>query len=113
MTVEEFVIHILSSALDVPVAGNVPSSGTGENYVTVEQLSSRSKDRVYTASLAVQSWGESREKASEINEQVKNAMAEAAALDTVSRCALTNDYYYPDIETKHPRYQAVFDVILF
>lgn len=113
MTVEEFVIHILSSALDVPVAGNVPSSGTEENYVTVEQLSSRSSDRVYAASIAVQSWGESRERASEINEQVKNAMAEAAALDTVSRCALTNDYYYPDIETKHPRYQAVFDVILF
>lgn len=111
MTVEEFVVHILSSALDVPVAGNVPSSGT--DYVTVEQLSSRSSDRVYTASLAVQSWGQSRERAGEINEQVKNAMAEAAALDTVSRCALTNDYYYPDIETKHPRYQAVFDVILF
>lgn len=111
MTVEEFVIHILSSALDVPVAGNVPSSGT--DYVTVEQLGSRSTDQVYTASLAVQSWGESRESASEINEQVKNAMAEAAALDTVSRCALTDDYYYPDIETKHPRYQAVFDVVLF
>ena len=44
---------------------------------------------------------------------VPHDIAEAAALDTVSRCALTNDYYYPDIETKHPRYQAVFDVILF
>lgn len=113
MKVEEFVIEKLSAALSVPVSGDVPSSGTVESFVTVEQTGSASSDFVYAATIAVQSWAGTRDEACNLNEQVKTAMEAVAALDTVSRCLLTNDYHFPDLTTKRPRYQAVFEVILF
>lgn len=111
MTVEEFVIEQLSASLSVPVGG--AQMGTDASFVTVEQLGSSTADHTYTASLALQSWGQSRSEAAAINEEVKTKMAAVAGLPEVSRCRLENDYYFPDLETKRPRYQAVFEVILF
>jgi len=111
MNAEEYIINHLYEVMSVPVSG--PKLGTSEDFVTVEQLSSSTADRTYTASLAVQSWSNGRSAAATINEEVKKQMAAVAGLPEVSRCRLENDYYFPDLETKSPRYQAVFEVILF
>ncbi len=111
MSIEEFVISFLGEALEEPVSGDVPEAGT--RFVTVEKTGGSVRDHIRHATIAVQSWAESRAEADKLNEQVKAAMAMAIARPEISRCALTNDYNYPDLETKRPRYQALFDIVYF
>ena len=35
----------------------------------------------------------------------------AVLLTEISRCALDTDYNYPDLATKRPRYQALFEIV--
>lgn len=109
MNTEEFIIKYLSEKLDVPVSGEVPNPLI-ESFVTVEQTGSRTENHLYHPTLAIQSWAESRAKARALNEKVKNAMAAAIFCPEISRCALDTDYNFPDLELKHPRYQAIFAI---
>jgi hypothetical protein len=109
MTAEEFIIQYLANTLTVPVSGDVPSPKP-ERFVTVEQVASKTENHVYHPRLAVQSWAESRNDASDLNEEVKKAMAAAVAAPEISRCALDTDYNFPELELKHPRYQAMFEI---
>ena len=112
MSAETFYIGYLSGALDVPVSGDVPSPRP-QRFVTVEQTGSRQDNLVYSATLAVQSWAESREAAAALNERVKTAMIASKASPHVLRCSLSTDYNYPELDTRSPRYQAIFNVIVW
>ena len=111
MSAETFYIGHLSDALDVPVSGDVPSPRP-QRFVTVEQTGSRQSNLVYMVTLAVQSWAESREAAAELNERVKTAMIASKASPHVLSCSLSTDYNYPELDTRSPRYQAIFNVIV-
>lgn len=111
MSAESFYIGYLSDALDAPVSGDVPSPRP-QRFVTVEQTGSRQDNLIYLATLAVQSWAESREAAAELNERVKTAMTASKASPHVLRCSLATDYNYPELDTRSPRYQAIFNVIV-
>lgn len=109
MTAEEFIVQYLANALSVPVSGDIPSP-MPERFVTVEQVASKTENHVYHPRIAVQSWAGSRNDASDLNEEVKKAMSAAVAAPEISRCALDTDYNFPELELKHPRYQALFDI---
>ena len=109
MTIEEYVVLFLSGKLSVPVRGDVPSPVL-PSFVTVEKTGARETDRIRSATLAVQSWAESRDAASRLCAQVEAAMASLAAEPEISRCALDTSYNHPDLARKKPRYQAVFNI---
>lgn len=110
MTIEEFMIDYLGTALAAEVRGSVPHPMPDE-FVTVEKTGSSLVNRINAATLAVQSWSTSRAAAAALNELVKAAMAAAVARPEISRCALDSDYNYTDEATNKNRYQAVFDVV--
>lgn len=109
MTAEEFFIEYLSNALPVPVSGDVPNPKP-ERFVTLEQTGSRTENHIYHPTLAVQAWAETRAEAGELNELVKAAMLEAISQPRISNCQLDTDYYFPELEMQHPRYQAIFAI---
>ena len=111
MNIEKLIINYLSAQLAVPVYGDVPNLDTEAEFVTVEKVGSSERDHVCKSSLAVQSWSTSRAKAAELNETAKSAMRSAVLLTEISRCALDTDYNYPDLATKRPRYQALFEIV--
>lgn len=110
MSVEEFIIEYLSKRLSVPVYGDVPDLHTVNEFVTVEKIGSSVNNHIYKATVAVQSWSTSRARADALNERVKPVMAAAVELPELSRCQLTNDYNFPALASKRPRYQALFEV---
>lgn len=109
MRAEEFFVDFLSGALNVPVSGDVPDPKP-ERFVTLEQTGSRTENYIYHPTLAVQAWAETRADAGELIEEVKAAMAKAIERPKVSSCKLETDYYFPELETKSPRYQAIFQI---
>lgn len=109
MTVEEFFVEYLSSALDVPVSGDIPDPKP-ERFVTLELTGSRSENFLYHPIIAVQAWADNRADAGRLNEAVKTAMAKAVELPRISRCRLNGDYYFPELELKIPRYQSTYEV---
>lgn len=111
MNIEAFIIEFLSARLDVPVSGDRPDLSTATKFVTVEKTGSNYANHISSAEIAVQSWSTSRAAASELNEKVKKAMAEALHQDCISRCALDTDYNFPDLASKRPRYQALYEVV--
>lgn len=110
MTVEEFYVDFLTEALDVPVSGNVPEDPRPERFVTIEKTGSSTDNFVYRPVIAVQSWAETRMDAARLNELVKQAMLGSIVSPRIFRCNLDTDYYFPELELKQPRYQAVFEI---
>lgn len=109
MTSEQFFVSYLNEELPENVSANVPSP-LPERFVTVEKTGSQTANRITTDTLAVQSWAASREEAMLLNEAVKALMLAAAQLPEISRVECETDYNYPDLSTKHPRYQALYAV---
>ena len=112
MSIEAFFVDYLSSRLNVPVSGDIPSPRPPA-FVTVEQTGSSHLNHVNRADLVVQSWAESRAEAIALNLQVVDAMEAACEEAMISRCQLESYYNFPDLSTKSARYQAAFEVVHF
>ena len=115
MTIEQFVIQYLSGAevlAGIPVSGSIPHS-MPTVFVTVEQTASNRADLISSAEIVVESWAGSRAGAADLNEAVKGLMDALAAEPEISQSSLDTDYNYPDLETNHPRYHAVYNIVYF
>ena len=112
MTIEGFIIDAISSVLEAPVYGDRPSPMPAR-FHTVEKTGSRETDHVQQATIVVQSWAESRNEAAALNELAKEAMRALIALPAISSVECETDYNYPDLTTRKPRYQALFNVVFF
>lgn len=114
--IEEIIRNFLAQRLDVPVRLSVPAPAPAR-FVVVEKTGSGYDDGLYSAVLAVQSYGPAATShdgtldAAKLNELVKAAMQDADSLPQLARCELSTDYNFPDTTRKRPRYQAVFDVV--
>ena len=109
LSIEAFLINFLNSRLEVAVSGDIPTPRP-PRFVTLEQTGSRTENYIYHTTLAVQAWAKTRADAGELIEEVKAAMAKAIEQPKVSSCKLETDYYFPELETKSPRYQAIFQI---
>ena len=83
---------------------------TPARFVLIEKTGSTMLNHIETATLAIQSYGETLFDAMQINEQVKAAMFNAVESTAFSKIELNSDYNFTDTATKHPRMQAVFVV---
>lgn len=107
--IEKIVLDYLNKMLDVPVYMEEPTEHL-QSYVVLEKTGGSKKNYICSATLAIQSYGETLYEAASLNEKVKTAMEDIIVLDEVSKSALNSDYNYTDTEKKKYRYQAVFNL---
>lgn len=112
MIIEAILISYLSEQLSVPVYAERPEK-PGKSFVLVEKVGSQSRNRVETATVAIQSYAGTLLEAAELNRLVKDKMDLITARTDVSSARLNSDYNFTDTATKHYRYQAVYDVVYF
>lgn len=112
--IEQIVYEYLASYFDndVPVYMMRPDDQNPEmtTFIVLEKTGSSSENHLHTATIAVQSYAPTLYEAALLNERVKQAMAESITLNDITRCDLNGDYNFTDIESRRPRYQAVFDI---
>lgn len=107
--IEKVILNYLNENLNVPVFMERPEKDVGE-FVVVEKTGSRRTNHIDRATIALQSFGNTLQRAAEINEEVKAAMDTLITLPGVSRSQLNSDYNYTDTQKKRYRYQAVYDI---
>lgn len=93
-----------------PCYMSVPEKPSG-NFCVLEKTGSSYKDGIFTAMLAVQSYGSSDYAAAQLSHRVVQTMLDADTLPEIVSCTLNTDYNFPDTTRKLPRYQAVFEVV--
>lgn len=108
--IELTILDYLEECLGVPVYVEEPETQP-DAYVLVEKTAGSKENHIYRATLAIQSYAESMVDAMELNEQVKEAMDEAATLTDVAKSELNSDYNFTDTETNRYRYQAVYNLV--
>ena len=110
--IETIVLDYLKGQLPVPVYLERPAAPP-ERYVLIEKTGGSRRNRLQSATLAIQSLAESLYQAALLNEAVKAAMEEAVSLPELSRAKLNSDYNFTDTTTREYRYQAVYDVTYY
>lgn len=107
--IEVTILNYLKNALSTPVSMEIPKQQP-QSFVVLEKTGSGKRNRLCSATFAVQSYAPSMYEAAELNEAVKAAMESAVALDEVTSVELNSDYNYTDTASKKYRYQAVFEI---
>lgn len=107
--VELVVYKYLLSKLDIPVYMEIPSNAP-TTFVRIEKTGSSQENYIKSATFAIQSYADTLYNACALNEEVKQAMDSMIELGDVFSAKLNSDYNYTDEETKHYRYQAVYDI---
>lgn len=108
--IELSILNHLKTSLSPITVTTEKKQSMPDSFVVIEKTGSSQNDRLFHATLAVQSYAESIYEAMVLNEAVKKAMFDAEVLPEITRVELNSDYNYPDLTTKKPRYQAVFDI---
>lgn len=112
LLIEAVVVNHLMMALDVSVSTEVPKNPPSE-FVVVEKTGSDRTNLINTATLAIQSYGATMYDAAVLNENVKEAMDDLIADDSIASVRFQSDYNYTDTSTKRYRYQAVYNVTYY
>lgn len=89
---------------------SMPEKPSG-NFCILEKTGDSPDEGIYTATLAVQSYGSSDYAAAQLSHRVMQTMLDADTLPEIVSCTLNTDYNFPDTTRKLPRYQAVFEVV--
>ena len=109
--IEVAVLNYLKDIFkNIPVVMEIPRNVPDE-FILLEKTGSIRSDRLMSSTFAVQSWAGSMYRAMSLNEEVVEAMLSITTIKEVSSVQLNSDYNYTDVETKHPRYQAVFNLV--
>ena len=107
--VREFLIN----KLKVDVFLEYPTDKNIDEFILIEKVGSSRENRLYSATIAIQSYGEYMFRAATLNERVKQAMEDLANDRKIGSVRLNSDYNFTDIEMKRYRYQAVFDIYYY
>ncbi|MBS4750970.1 hypothetical protein KG091_07750 [Carnobacteriaceae bacterium zg-ZUI78] len=110
--IELIVKEYLSLRLDVPSfferEPHMP-----DKCIIIEKTSGSYKNKLKSATIAIQSYANTLYEAALLNENVKDVMDKIIELDTISGVHLNSDYNFTDTEMKLYRYQAVFDIFYY
>jgi len=112
MNIEFLIIDYLNEALTVPAYGEVPKTPP-ESFVVVEKTSGGERDRIRSATLAIQSYAATKAQTATLNESVIEVMRGAIGLDEICACRLNSDYNFTDTAKHQYRYQAVFNIFYY
>ena len=107
--IEEIILNYLRENA-FPCYMSMPENPSG-NFCILEKTGDSPDEGIYTATLAVQSYGSSDYAAAQLSHRVVQTMLDADTLPEIVSCTLNTDYNFPDTTRKLPRYQAVFDVV--
>jgi hypothetical protein len=107
--IEKIIFNYLNSVLPVKAYLEEPEK-PAKSYVLIEKTGSNRRNHVNRATIAVQSYAASMQKAAELNETVKTAMDNLINLPDIGASRLNSDYNFTDTATKRYRYQAVYDI---
>lgn len=106
--IEIIVREYLEKELGVHVSTEFPNNAKGK-FIVIEMTGQSESDCLFSCSIAVQSYGDSRMDAAGLNEAVKDAMRVLQhKCACVSGCTLESSYPFPDLQRKRNRYQSVF-----
>lgn len=107
--IEKTVIRYLRKKFSEEKVGYEPPKGMTDRFVTVEKTGSQQLTRgLYQSTIAVQSWGKSKQEAAELSERICTALREIPDEEDEVTSAYGADYDFTDTTTKKYRYQAVF-----
>jgi len=107
--IELIIKQHLDERLSVPSYFEKPKDKP-KRYVIVDKTGSGKTNHLPTATVAFQSYAESKYQAILLNEEVKSVVEDMIELDDIRGLDLNSDYNFTDITTKEYRYQAVFDI---
>jgi len=109
--IEQTIYDYLKAQItNVPIYMETPANPPAK-YCLVEKTGSSVSDHIYTATIVVQSVDSSLIGAATLNETVKTVMDGAISQSSICKCKLNSDYNFTDTETKHYRYQCVYDIV--
>lgn len=112
MMIEILLKNYLEKILKISVIMELAEI-TDKKHVVIQKTGSRVKNHIKKSTFAIQSYGESLYEAAKLNEEVKAAMENFITEQEISKIELDTDYYFPSIETKQYRYQAVFEITYY
>jgi|SRR5690625_987195 len=104
------ILNYLEKELSVPVFMEKPSEDIPKEYVILDRTGSSKANHLLSATIAFQSYAESKYEAAKLNEELKSVVKKMVELDEVAGVKLNSDYNFTDTTTKEYRYQAVFDI---
>ena len=107
--IEKIILDYLNETLSVPAYMEIPKDAP-TRFVVIEKTGSSLRNHIKDAIFAVQSYADSLYDAAVLNEELKQTMLSAVALDDIVSVRLNTDYNYTDSTTKQYRYQAVFEI---
>lgn len=107
--IEKVLYDYLKETTDTPVFLEIPASPP-DAFILLEKTGETASDHIWAATVAVQTYAKTLYNAAALNETVKTLMFGAVRLPNVSKVDLNSAYNYTDPNTKHYRYQAVFDI---
>ena len=111
--IEKIIYDYLNSLEGVNAYTEMPKTFPGNCYL-IEKTGDRRTNHINTATIAIQSYGETLYDAMLLNDSLKDIMLDGLILlDSVSGVKLNSDYNYTDTTTKRYRYQAVFVVTYY
>ena len=106
MDVERVVAQRLMGATGINAVLEVPEDRPSE-FISVEMTGgTRERLCIQHASLAVQSWAQTRQRASEIARLVEQAAPGLTEEPNIFRAVANGTYRWPDPESRQARYQT-------
>lgn len=108
--IEQILRDYLTAALGVGVYLEFPKETPPGGFVVLEKTGSGMRDHIFSATFAVQSYGNRLYDAAVLNEEVKGALLYGGVPKEICRVSLNSDYNFTDPESKRYRYQAVYDI---
>lgn len=108
--IELILLNYLNEKLQVNVYTEKPSNPP-PSYVLIDKTGSGKVNHLPDATVAFQSYADTKYNAALLNEEVKTAIEQMAdELHEIRGVTLNGDYPFTDVQTKSYRYQAVYDI---
>ena len=108
--IEKIVYEYLKTALAPIEVFTEIRQGMPSKFIFIEKTGSSMRDRLKVSRIAVQSYGPTLFDAASLNGDVVETMLNMVSEAEISNVELNSDYNYTDMQTKTPRYQAVFEI---
>lgn len=111
MNIEAVIVAYLQESLGTSfVYAEVPEKPRSDEYYVVDKMGGGMTNRIKSSTVAIQTYGPSKLRASEMNEAVKEAMDGIVALDSIGGIRLNSDYNFSNTAKRQHRYQSVWDI---
>lgn len=108
--IEITILEYLKSKIGIEVYLETEKACKDKNYIIIEKTSGGYRNHVNSATIAIQSYGDSMYAAAKTNEEVKEEMLKMPIFENIGSCKLNSDYNFTDLSEKKYRYQAVFEI---